>query len=569
MEGIDLRQHGYLFLLDNEGDVERFQDCARAPALARRAVARAVGRRGARDRPAARAGRAAGRDVLRARRLRDARGRRPVVRARARRAAGLRGDRDRGRGRQAWSASRRPRVGSRREHRRLLRRRVVARGRRDGRRRASRSRASSAGCASRPEDGGLPERLPLTIDFSTSFYFHREGPGLVFGGREQTLEEVAEPARAAAAGARRAAGAVVVVGLLRGVSPDHNAIVGEAAEPSRFLYATGFSGPRLPAGAGGRRARRRARRRPRADARPVRVRRRAIRARARAAGGVRHLMALGRRRTRRLLGAALGLAVVAVTFAVVLPRIADYHAVWNATRDLSWAGVSALAARRSRTSSRSRRRGRWRSRALVYVRRSWSRRHRPPRRTSRREARRRGSRSRSRCCAAGVSRRGRRARCRADGRLEPAGHSRIPDRGTCAARPHGWEHALLQTVAVIGFTVFVGLVGLFAAGLEQRAARASDRRPCRADSSTAGLRVIRRGPVDWGGESARELPARGARAASPALAPADARDPGRPPHRVRRAARLAALVRRHRQRGQPRRGVRRPGRSRACSGRCP
>jgi sarcosine oxidase subunit beta len=26
------------------------------------------------------------------------------------------------------------------------------------------------------------------------------------------------------------------------VSPDHNAIVGEAAEPSRFLYATGFSG---------------------------------------------------------------------------------------------------------------------------------------------------------------------------------------------------------------------------------------------------------------------------------------------------------------------------------------
>jgi len=26
------------------------------------------------------------------------------------------------------------------------------------------------------------------------------------------------------------------------VTPDHNALVGEAPEPSRFLYATGFSG---------------------------------------------------------------------------------------------------------------------------------------------------------------------------------------------------------------------------------------------------------------------------------------------------------------------------------------
>src|SRR4029077_462313 len=42
-----------------------------------------------------------------------------------------------------------------------------------------------------PEDGGLPERLPLTIDFSSGFYFHREGPGLAFGGRARTLEDVA------------------------------------------------------------------------------------------------------------------------------------------------------------------------------------------------------------------------------------------------------------------------------------------------------------------------------------------------------------------------------------------
>ena len=92
-----------------------------------------------------------------------------------------------------------------------------------------------------PQDGGLPQRLPLTIDFTTGFYFHREGPGLVFGGREQTLEEVAEPAS-------RRLPALLELPVQSSwwgyyeVSPDHNAIVGEAADPSRFLYATGFSG---------------------------------------------------------------------------------------------------------------------------------------------------------------------------------------------------------------------------------------------------------------------------------------------------------------------------------------
>jgi glycine/D-amino acid oxidase-like deaminating enzyme len=92
-----------------------------------------------------------------------------------------------------------------------------------------------------PEDGGLPERLPLTIDFTTSFYFHREGPGLVFGGREQTLEEVAEPAT------RRlpVLAELPVQSSWWGyyeVSPDWNALVGEAGDPSGFFYATGFSG---------------------------------------------------------------------------------------------------------------------------------------------------------------------------------------------------------------------------------------------------------------------------------------------------------------------------------------
>ena len=90
-----------------------------------------------------------------------------------------------------------------------------------------------------PERDGLPDVVPLTVDFTTSFYFHGEGPGLAFGGRP--LDELADDA------ARRlpALAELPVASSWWGyyeMSPDHNAIVGETHEPSRFLYATGFSG---------------------------------------------------------------------------------------------------------------------------------------------------------------------------------------------------------------------------------------------------------------------------------------------------------------------------------------
>jgi sarcosine oxidase subunit beta len=89
-----------------------------------------------------------------------------------------------------------------------------------------------------PADGGLPEHVPLTIDFTSGFYFHREGPGLAFGGRDEGVFE-------AAAHRLPVLADLPVQTSWWGyydVSPDWNALVGEAAEVSRFLYATGFSG---------------------------------------------------------------------------------------------------------------------------------------------------------------------------------------------------------------------------------------------------------------------------------------------------------------------------------------
>jgi sarcosine oxidase subunit beta len=96
---------------------------------------------------------------------------------------------------------------------------------------------------------GLPGRIPMTIDFETGFYFHREGPGLLFGTQEvcETQDEWLE--RAVPVLERRAP--VLLDAPIAGgwsglyeMTPDHNALIGEAAPaaPARFLYATGFSG---------------------------------------------------------------------------------------------------------------------------------------------------------------------------------------------------------------------------------------------------------------------------------------------------------------------------------------
>jgi sarcosine oxidase subunit beta len=100
----------------------------------------------------------------------------------------------------------------------------------------------------------LPPDLPMTIDFSTTFYFHGEGQGLLLGmsdpeetpGYELSVSDAWLPRLTRAMEMR--APAVLDMGMssawagLYEITPDHNALIGESPQLSRFLYATGFSG---------------------------------------------------------------------------------------------------------------------------------------------------------------------------------------------------------------------------------------------------------------------------------------------------------------------------------------
>lgn len=100
----------------------------------------------------------------------------------------------------------------------------------------------------------LPAALPMTIDFSTGFYFHREGQGLLMGMADpnETPGFKLERSDAWLPGLTQAietrAPRLLDVGVTTGwaglyeVTPDHNALIGEARGVRRFLYATGFSG---------------------------------------------------------------------------------------------------------------------------------------------------------------------------------------------------------------------------------------------------------------------------------------------------------------------------------------
>jgi len=102
--------------------------------------------------------------------------------------------------------------------------------------------------------GLVPRHCPMTIDAASTFYFHREGPGVLMGmswpgeapGFHLGTDDDWLPDLATAV--ERRAPALADIGLahrwagLYEVTPDHNALLGEARDRPGFFYATGFSG---------------------------------------------------------------------------------------------------------------------------------------------------------------------------------------------------------------------------------------------------------------------------------------------------------------------------------------
>ena len=99
-----------------------------------------------------------------------------------------------------------------------------------------------------------PIDTAFTIDYATSLYWHREGPGILTGFSRKDVEPGFDISRDAdfpeklAELAETRAPALLELGVRSGwaglyeVTPDHNALLGESRTVSRFLYATGFSG---------------------------------------------------------------------------------------------------------------------------------------------------------------------------------------------------------------------------------------------------------------------------------------------------------------------------------------
>lgn len=105
-----------------------------------------------------------------------------------------------------------------------------------------------------PHRGKTPSTRMMVIDFDTSFYFHREGAGLLFGmgdpaephGFDMTvrwdfLPQVTEVAMTRLPALADAAVTHAWAGLYE-MTPDHNPIIGPARDVDGYFTIAGFSG---------------------------------------------------------------------------------------------------------------------------------------------------------------------------------------------------------------------------------------------------------------------------------------------------------------------------------------
>jgi uncharacterized protein (TIRG00374 family) len=212
----------------------------------------------------------------------------------------------------------------------------------------------------------------------------------------------------------------------------------------------------------------------------------------------------GRRRRftkRHLLVTGVGIAVVVATFAFVLPRIADYRDVWGVVKALSWTDVSLLAGATVLN--------------LVTFAPPWMA-ALPGLRLRQAFVVTQASTASTYIAPAGVavgialSF----AMLRAWGFASSAVGLAValtgvwnqlamlafPTVGLGLLALTGHGHAALDTIAAVGFAIFVVVVAGFAAGLSTAtlARRVGD---LAARIASWGLRLIRRKPVDWDGEA--------------------------------------------------------------------
>jgi uncharacterized membrane protein YbhN (UPF0104 family) len=207
------------------------------------------------------------------------------------------------------------------------------------------------------------------------------------------------------------------------------------------------------------------------------------------------------RHTRRIAGAVLAIAVIAATFVFILPKVADYGEVWGQVKDLSWEQIGALL--------------------LVTVLNLST--YAPPWMAALPGLRYRNafvlsqSSSASTYIAPGGPAVG---VALAYGMLRAWGFpgSQVtlavaltgiwnqfallgfPSVALALLTVVGEKHRLLQTVAIVGLAIFVAAAAAWIAGLSsRRLARWAGNLSARM--ATRGLRVIRRGPVSWTGET--------------------------------------------------------------------